>query len=187
MKRQKGLLSLWKQIFGLLQRRQKRSFWLVLLILAVSAGLSQILPLAVGYLTDSVLADRANISFQATVPVLLVILVTSVANEVIKVIRRLLVEDASTQAEKEARNRAAVSLMRAPMRYFRQNMTGNIHGRLNRSIEGTTKFIKLVFMDFAPAVATGIAAVFVIFSQLPWQVALLMILVVPVGTLIVVY
>lgn len=185
MKRQKGLLSLWKQIFGLLQRRQKRSFWLVLLILAVSAGLSQILPLAVGYLTDSVLADRANISFQATVPVLLVILVTSVANEVIKVIRRLLVEDASTQAEKEARNRAAVSLMRAPMRYFRQNMTGNIHGRLNRSIEGTTKFIKLVFMDFAPAVATGIAAVFVIFSQLPWQVALLMILVVPVGTLIV--
>ena len=103
MKRQKGLLSLWKQIFGLLQRRQKRSFWLVLLILAVSAGLSQILPLAVGYLTDSVLADRANISFQATVPVLLVILVTSVANEVIKVIRRLLVEDASTQAEKEAR------------------------------------------------------------------------------------
>ena len=64
-------------------------------------------------------------------------------------------------------------------------MTGNIHGRLNRSIEGTTKLVKLIFMDFAPAVATGIAAVFVIFSQLPWQVALLMVLVVPVGTLIV--
>ena len=43
-------------------------------------------------------------------------------------------------------------------------MTGNIHGRLNRSIEGTTKLVKLIFMDFAPAVATGIAAVFVIFS-----------------------
>ena len=168
-----------------LQKRQKRSFWIVLLILAVSAGLSQILPLAVGYLTDRVLVDRANISFQTTVPVLLVILITSVVNEVIKVIRRLLVEDASTQAEKEARNRAAASLMLAPMRYFRQNMTGNIHGRLNRSIEGTTKLVKLIFMDFAPAVATGIAAVFVIFSQLPWQVALLMVLVVPVGTLIV--
>lgn len=185
MRRKMPLFSLTKQIFGLLQKRQKRSFWIVLLILAVSAGLSQILPLAVGYLTDRVLVDRANISFQTTVPVLLVILITSVVNEVIKVIRRLLVEDASTQAEKEARNRAAASLMLAPMRYFRQNMTGNIHGRLNRSIEGTTKLVKLIFMDFAPAVATGIAAVFVIFSQLPWQVALLMVLVVPVGTLIV--
>lgn len=185
MRRKIPLFSLTKQIFGLLQKRQKRSFWIILLILAVSAGLSQILPLAVGYLTDRVLVDRANISFQTTVPVLLVILITSVVNEVIKVIRRLLVEDASTQAEKEARNRAAASLMLAPMRYFRQNMTGNIHGRLNRSIEGTTKLVKLIFMDFAPAVATGIAAVFVIFSQLPWQVALLMVLVVPVGTLIV--
>ncbi len=185
MRRKIPLFSLTKQIFGLLQKRQKRSFWIVLLILAVSAGLSQILPLAVGYLTDRVLVDRANISFQTTVPVLLVILITSVVNEVIKVIRRLLVEDASTQAEKEARNRAAASLMLAPMRYFRQNMTGNIHGRLNRSIEGTTKLVKLIFMDFAPAVATGIAAVFVIFFQLPWQVALLMVLVVPVGTLIV--
>lgn len=185
MRRKMTLFSLTKQIFGLLQKRQKRSFWIVLLILALSAGLSQILPLAVGYLTDRVLVDRANISFQTIVPVLLVILITSVVNEVIKVIRRLLVEDASTQAEKEARNRAAASLMLAPMRYFRQNMTGNIHGRLNRSIEGTTKLVKLIFMDFAPAVATGIAAVFVIFSQLPWQVALLMVLVVPVGTLIV--
>lgn len=185
MKNKKGLFQLTKQIFGLLQKRQKRSFWIVLLILGVSAGLSQILPLAVGYLTDSVLTDSANISFQVTVPVLLLILFTSIANEVIKVIRRLLVEDAATQTEKEARNRAAASLLLAPMRYFRQNMTGNIHGRLNRSIEGTTKYIKLLFMDFAPAVATGIAAIFVIFSKLPLLLALLMILVVPIGTLIV--
>ena len=84
MRRKMPLFSLTKQIFGLLQKRQKRSFWIVLLILAVSAGLSQILPLAVGYLTDRVLVDRANISFQTTVPVLLVILITSVVNEVIK-------------------------------------------------------------------------------------------------------
>ena len=48
--------------FGLLQNGKSVLFWIVLLILAVSAGLSQILPLAVGYLTDRVLVDRANIS-----------------------------------------------------------------------------------------------------------------------------
>lgn len=47
------------------------------------------------------------------------------------------------------------------------------------------KLIKLVFMDFAPAVATGIAAIAMIFIQLPAQVALVIILVIPIGTAIV--
>ena len=55
-------------------------------------------------------------------------------------------------------------------------MTGNIHGRLNRSLEGTTRLLKLMFMDFAPAIFNGIAAIVVIFSKLPFALALLMML-----------
>ena len=153
--------------------------------MGVSALLSQILPLAVGYLTDDVLAGGADVAFARAVPVLLVILVTSVVNETIKVVRRLLVENAATQAEKNARALAAESLLRAPMYYFRQNMTGNIHGRLNRSIEGVSKLIKLLSMDFAPAVFNGVAAIVVIFVKLPPLVALMIVLVLPVGTAIV--
>ena len=51
------------------------------------------------------------------------------------------------------------SLLRAPLSYFKENMTGNIHGRLNRCLEGTVKLEKLVFMDLAPAVFNSIAAV----------------------------
>ena len=119
------------------------------------------------------------------VPILLVILAVNVVNEIIKVIRRLIVEDAATQAEKNARQRAALSLLMAPLSYFRGHMTGNIHGRLNRSLEGTVKLIKLLFMDFAPAVSTGLAAIVTIFWQLPFTVACLVILVIPVGTFIV--
>ena len=64
-------------------------------------------------------------------------------------------------------------------------MTGNIHGKLNRSLEGTTKLLKLMFMDFAPAVFNGIAAVIVIFSKLPLPLALMMLLVIPIGVIIV--
>lgn len=60
-------------------------------------------------------------------------------------------------------------------------MTGNIHGRLNRSLEGTVKLIKLLFMDFAPAVTTGLAAIVTIFMQLPFPVACMVILVIPVS------
>lgn len=91
--------QLWKKIFALLPQRQKLGFFVVLLILAVSAGLSQVTPLAIGYLTDHVLAQQ-NIAFASVVPILLGILLVNVVNEVIKVIRRLIVEDTATQAEK---------------------------------------------------------------------------------------
>ena len=119
---------LWKEMAALLPPKQRRRFWLVLLILGVSAVLSQITPLAVGWLTDHILAGPEQ-GFGSVIPALLVILAVNVFNEVIKVIRRLIVEDTATQAEKTARQRAAQSLLRAPLAYFRTHMTGNIHGR----------------------------------------------------------
>ena len=184
MQKPENRQKIWKSIFALLPRKQKSGFFLILLILGVLAVLSQLTPLAVGYLTDHVLAGQ-NASFVSVVPILLAILVVNIVNELIKVARRLIVEDTATQAEKTARQRAALSLLMAPLSYFRAHMTGNIHGRLNRSLEGTVKLIKLMFMDFAPAVTTGLAAVVTIFMQLPASVACLVVLVIPVGTFIV--
>lgn len=175
---------IWKNLFALLPQRQKVGFLIVLVILGLSAVLSQVTPLAVGYLTDHVLSEQSA-TFWSVLPILLVILVVNVVNEIIKVIRRLIVEDTATQAEKNARQKATDALLRAPLSYFRGHMTGNIHGRLNRSLEGTVKLIKLMFMDFAPAVTTGLAAIVTIFMQLPAAVACLVILVIPVGTFIV--
>lgn len=184
MQKPENRRKIWKSIFALLPRKQKSGFFLILLILAVSAVLSQLTPLAIGYLTDHVLAGQ-NASFASVAPILMAILVVNIVNELIKVARRLIVEDTATQAEKTARQRAALSLLMAPLSYFRAHMTGNIHGRLNRSLEGTVKLIKLMFMDFAPAVTTGLAAVVTIFTQLPVSVACLVVLVIPVGTFIV--
>lgn len=181
---QRNTKAVWKKIFDLLPAKQKMGFFAILLILGISAILSQFTPLAVGYLTDSVLMGKPA-AFWSVVPTLIAILLVNVANEVIKVVRRLIVEDTATQAEKKARQKAAVSLLLAPLSYFRTHMTGNIHGRLNRSVEGTVKLIKLLFMDFAPAVTTGAAAIVTIFWQLPAAVACVVVLVIPVGTFIV--
>lgn len=64
-------------------------------------------------------------------------------------------------------------------------MTGNIHGRLNRCLEGTVKLEKLIFMDFAPAIFNSLAAIIVILTTLPVVLALIMLLVIPIGILIV--
>ncbi len=176
--------SLWKRIYGMLNKRQKLNFIIIIGIMIVSAILSQLLPISIGTLTDDIL-NQSQLSFTSILPFLFFILLITVANEIIKVIRRVLVEDTCTRCEKLARSNAVSSLLHAPLSYFRENMTGNIHGRLNRSLEGTIKLLKLLFMDFAPAIFSGVAAIIVIFTKLPFFLALLMLLVIPIGILIV--
>lgn len=141
-------------------------------------------PKAIGWLTDDILS-KDSISFEKVIPFLIFILIVNVVNEIIKIVRRVLVEDTATRTEKKARGIVIKSLLMAPLSYFRKNMTGNIHGRLNRCLDGTIKLEKLLFMDFAPAIFNSIAAIITIFITLPIALALPMMLVIPIGVFIV--
>ena len=146
----------------------------------LSSALTQFTPKAIGWLTDDILIQE-QIEFFNIIPVLLLILVVNVVNELIKILRRIMVEDTATKTEKRARGLVITSLLKAPLSFFKENMTGNIHGRLNRCLEGTIKLEKLIFMDFAPAIFNSAAAIFVIFTTLPAVLALPMLLVIPIG------
>ncbi len=181
MKKKDNLI---KRMYQMLNTRQKINFVIIIFIMIISAVLSQLLPLSIGKLTDDVL-NQSQLSFIKIIPFLLFILVVTVSNEIIKVVRRVIVEDTCTRCEKNARSNAISSLLHAPLNYFKENMTGNIHGRLNRSLDGTIRLLKLLFMDFAPAIFSGIAAIIVIFSKLPLFLCLLMLLVIPIGVIII--
>lgn len=173
-----------KSLHSLLDWKQKITFLFIMLIMVLSSVLTQLTPKAIGWLTDDILS-QAELDFPAIFPILFFILIVNIVNEIIKILRRLLVEDIATKTEKKARGLVISSLLKAPLAYFKENMTGNIHGRLNRCLEGTVKLEKLVFMDFAPAIFNSIAAIVVIFTTLPANLAFLMLLVIPVGIAIV--
>ena len=179
-----NLINVLKKIYKLLDTKQKLRFILIILIMIISAILAQLTPKAIGWLTDDILT-KSEISFSKVIPFLIFILIVNVVNEVIKIIRRVLVEDTATRTEKKARGIVINSLLMAPLSYFRKNMTGNIHGRLNRCLDGTIKLEKLLFMDFAPAIFNGVAAIITIFITLPISLALPMLLVIPIGVAIV--
>ena len=168
----------------MLNNKQKGNFIIIIIIMLISALLGQLLPLSIGKLTDDILT-RSDLSFINVLPFLLLILIITVTNEIIKVARRLIVEDTVTSCEKIAREEAIDSILHAPLSYFKTNMTGNIHGKLNKSLDGLIKLIKLVFMDFAPAIFSGVAAIIVIFNKLPFFLAFTMLLVIPIGILII--
>lgn len=186
MKKEKNesIKNVLKKLYKILTKKQKISFIIIVLIMIISAGLTQITPKAIGWLTDDILT-QSEIAFSKVIPFLILILVVNVVNEVIKIARRVMVEDTATRTEKQARGMVIKSLLMAPLSYFRENMTGNIHGRMNRCLEGTVKLEKLLFMDFAPAIFNSIAAIITIFITLPFVLALPMMLVIPIGIFIV--
>ncbi len=179
-----NLSNVLKKIYRLLDKRQKVKFLVIILIMIFSSVLAQLTPKAIGWLTDDILS-KDSISFEKVIPFLIFILIVNVVNEIIKIIRRVLVEDTATRTEKKARGMVIRSLLMAPLSYFRKNMTGNIHGRLNRCLDGTIKLVKLLFMDFAPAIFNSVAAIITIFITLPISLALPMMLVIPIGVFIV--
>ena len=179
-----NLIKVLKKIYKLLDTKQKLRFILIIIIMIVSAALAQMTPKAIGWLTDDILTKN-EISFNKVIPFLVFILMVNVVNEVIKIFRRVLIEDTATRTEKKARGMVIKSLLMAPLSYFRKNMTGNIHGRLNRCLDGTIKLEKLLFMDFAPAIFNAIAAIITIFLTLPITLAMPMLLVIPIGVFIV--
>ena len=179
-----NLIKVLKKIYKLLDGKQKFRFLIIIFIMMLSAFLAQMTPKTIGWLTDDILS-KESITFDKVIPFLIFILIVNVLNEIIKIIRRVLVEDTATRTEKKARGMVIKSLLMAPLSYFRKNMTGNIHGRLNRCLDGTIKLEKLLFMDFAPAIFNSIAAIITIFLTLPMVLALPMMLVIPIGVFIV--
>lgn len=179
-----NLSNVLKKLYRLLDKKQKIRFIIIIVIMIISAFLAQMTPKAIGWLTDDILS-KDSISFEKVIPFLIFILIVNVVNEIIKILRRVLVEDTATRTEKKARGMVIKSLLMAPLSYFRKNMTGNIHGRLNRCLDGTIKLEKLLFMDFAPAIFNSIAAIITIFITLPIALALPMMLVIPIGVFIV--
>lgn len=114
-----SLISILNKIYRLLDFKQKLNFVFILIIMVTSAIFTQITPKAIGWLTDDVLSV-SGVSFEKVIPFLVLILVVNVANEMIKIVRRVMVEDIATRTEKKARGIVINSLLMAPLSYFRK-------------------------------------------------------------------
>ena len=114
MKADTGLKRIFRKLYALLDRKQKRNFVIILIIMMVSAALSQMTPKVVGWLTDDIL-QQDQVQFLKVIPLLVLILFINVANELIKILRRILVEDTATKTEKKGRGMVILSLLKAPL------------------------------------------------------------------------
>ena len=85
--------------------------------------------------------------------------------ECMNVLRRFLVERTCTRIDKDMYVRVVAHLMKVDLTVLAQDQVGALYGRINRSVEGLVRFLRLTFLDFVPALFTGSFALVAAFSQ----------------------
>lgn len=72
--KEEGLKQILKKIYNLLENKQKLAFLLILVIMVISAGLTQVTPKAIGWLTDDILV-QTEVAFAKIIPFFILILI----------------------------------------------------------------------------------------------------------------
>ena len=71
------------------------------------------------------------------------------------VLRRFLVEQTCTRIDKDMYVRVVAHLMKVDLTVLAQDHVGALYGRINRSVEGLVRFLRLTFLEFVPAMLHG--------------------------------
>ena len=100
--------------------------------------------------------------------------------ESMNVLRRYLVENTCTRINKDMSVRLIAHLMKVDLSILAQDQVGALYGRINRSADGLVRFLRIGFLDFVPALFTGVFALAAALSRQP-LIALVMVGVVPVS------
>jgi ATP-binding cassette subfamily B protein len=101
-----------------------------------------------------------------------------VVRESMNVLRRFLVERTCTRIDKDMYVRIVAHLMKVDLSVLAQDHIGALYGRINRSVEGLVRFLRLTFLEFVPAIFVGGFALAAAFSKQP-KIALAMLGVAP--------
>jgi ATP-binding cassette subfamily B protein len=141
------------------------------------------LPLLLGKLVDSVqAANSGGVSGRAMIAMasyyLAGIAAVVLLREALNLVRRFLVESTCTRIDKHVSVRVVSHLMQADLSRLTHEKIGALHGRIFRSVDGFMRLLRIGFLDFLPALLTGLFALVAATTKNPW-LGLIMLGVIP--------
>ncbi len=121
------------------------------------------LPLLLGHLVDSIQTGTLQKQpsqelFVSALWVLGMIALVYVIREGLNVARRYLVENSCTRINRDISLRLLANTMKMNLSTLSDDKIGALHGRIFRSVDGLIRFLRLSFIDFLPALLTGLFA-----------------------------
>jgi ATP-binding cassette subfamily B protein len=130
---------------------------LAMCLMLVAAWLTNIPAILLGRAVDRIVAGGG----QATSAIGVFLILISVAilgREVLVLVRKLIVEGIATAIERDEFVRVVDYLLSVDLRFMVNPQIGALQKKIDRSIEGVVKLLKLTFLDLLPtAAAAGVA------------------------------
>jgi ATP-binding cassette subfamily B protein len=172
-----------RHVWRLVPWRQRLALFGALAVMSLASAANTAIPVCLGRLVDAVdpathPGSTAAALTRVAVFYLAVIAGAYFVRESMNVLRRFLVEKTCTRIDKDMYVRVVAHLMKVDLTVLAQDHVGALYGRINRSVEGLVRFLRLTFLEFAPAIFTGSFALAAAFSKQP-RIALAMLGVAP--------
>ncbi|MFO0890041.1 MAG: ABC transporter ATP-binding protein [Isosphaeraceae bacterium] len=174
-----------RQVWRLVPWRHRAALGGALLVMCLASAGNTAAAVFLGKLIDSVDPGRTGglapeAVFRGAAFYLCLIGVAYLTRESMNVLRRYLVENTCTRINKDLCVRLVGHLMKVDLAILAQDQVGTLYGRITRSADGFVRFLRISFLDFVPALLTGLFALGAALSKQPW-VALAMVGVVPIS------
>ncbi len=150
------------------------------ILMAITSAANIYVAMLLGYLVDAISgsAQDRDAVYTAATRILITLSAIYVAREILHIVRRMLVEQSCTSLNRDMQLRVVRHVMRLDMQALGQEKVGALHGKVFRSVDGLVHFTRLMFLDFVPAVLTGLFAILTATYKQPW-LGLVMLGVVP--------
>ena len=173
-----------KRALKLMGKPEKISLIVASFLMLIAGVLTNLPALILGRLVDKVVSTT-SFQFNLAVPFIGLIIVIIIIREALTIVRKYLVENIATQAEKKQTVAVINHLLRTDISVINEQQIGSLHGRIFRSIQGLVRIIKLGFLEFLPTIFSAGAALAIALSQKP-ILATVMALVIPTGLFIII-
>src|SRR5579884_433087 len=99
--------------------------------------------------------------------ILSMIAVAYLLRETLNVARRYMVENICTRLHRDMSVRVVNHIMKIDLTNFFKEKIGTLNGRIYRSVEGFVRFVRISFLDFIPALLTGLFALIFALGKQP--------------------
>ncbi len=103
--------------------------------------------------------------------------------EILNVLRRYLVTNTCTRINRDMSLQLMSHMMSVSLATLQREKVGTLHGRIFRSVDGLVRFLRLNFMEFIPALFTGLFALVATIGKEP-MLGLVMVGVIPITILL---
>lgn len=153
-----------RQVWRLVPIKHKLGLAAAVGIMAAVSSCNVAVALLLGKLVDAV---SETSPYLVAAEILGLIAVAYLLRESLNVVRRCQVENVCTRLHRDMSVRVVNHLMKVDMATLSKEKIGTLNGRIYRSVEGFVRFLRMGFLDFVPAILTGLFALVVALCKQP--------------------